>query len=85
MNKLRQTLFSQNFLHNRGLVERLVRSSSIGKNDLVLEIGPGKGIITEQLVQTAGHVLAVEIDRGYAHNLPSRLGSAQKRTSLWRR
>jgi 23S rRNA (adenine-N6)-dimethyltransferase len=62
MFKLRRKLFSQNFLHSRKLISKLVRSSSIGKNDLVLEIGPGKGIITEQLLQSAQHVIAVGID-----------------------
>ena len=62
MYSIRRKLLSQNFLHNRKLVHKLVRSSSIGKNDLVLEIGPGKGIITEQLINKAGEVLAVEVD-----------------------
>lgn len=58
----RRKLLSQNFLRKRKLVQHLVCSSSIGQNDLVLEIGPGKGIITEQLVKQAKHVLTVEID-----------------------
>ena len=62
MYRLRRMLFSQNFLHSRKLVAKLLGSSSIGKQDLVLEIGPGKGIITEQLVVAAKHVIAVEID-----------------------
>lgn len=63
MYKLQRKLLSQNFLHNRKLVKKLIRSSSIGKNDLVLEIGPGKGIITEQLTQSAQHIIAIELDR----------------------
>ncbi len=62
MSKLRRKLFSQNFLHSRKLVKKLIRNSSIGKNDLVLEVGPGKGIITEQLLHKSQHVLAIEID-----------------------
>lgn len=65
MYKLRRKLYSQNFLYKRKLVKKLVRSSSIGKNDLVLEIGPGKGIITESLTQQAKHVIAVEIDNDW--------------------
>lgn len=68
MYQLRRKLFSQNFLYDRKLVSKLVRSSSIDKKDLVLEIGPGKGIITEALIRQAQHVLAVEIDSHlYAH------------------
>jgi 23S rRNA (adenine-N6)-dimethyltransferase len=60
--RLRQKLYSQNFLINRKLVTSLLGKSSIGKNDLVLEIGPGKGIITEQLLINSREVIAVEID-----------------------
>jgi 23S rRNA (adenine-N6)-dimethyltransferase len=59
----RRRLYSQNFLYNRSLVTKLLCLSSIGKNDLVLEIGPGKGIITEQLLYSAHQVEVVEIDK----------------------
>lgn len=69
MYKLRRKLLSQNFLRNRRLVEQLVAGSSIGKNDLVLEIGPGKGIITECLVRSSQQVIAVELDTSlYKYN-----------------
>ncbi|MDD4035898.1 MAG: rRNA adenine N-6-methyltransferase family protein, partial [Bacilli bacterium] len=38
---------SQNFLHNRILIEKLLDTSNLTKDDIVIEIGPGKGIITE--------------------------------------
>ncbi len=69
MSSLRQKLLSQNFLHNRKLVTRLVGRSSIGKKDLVLEIGPGRGIITRVLLEQAGHVVAVELDAGLYQDL----------------
>lgn len=59
---LRKRLLSQNFLTNRQLVKQLIRNSSIGKEDLILEIGPGQGIITQELTQVAGQVKAIEID-----------------------
>lgn len=63
MYKLRRRpRLSQNFLRSRILVRKLVRSFSIGQNDLVLEIGPGEGIITQELLAVAKHVIAVEID-----------------------
>lgn len=61
MYKLQRRL-SQNFLRDRQLVDQLVRNSSIGPHDTVIEIGPGKGIITRALVKKAKMVLAVEID-----------------------
>jgi 23S rRNA (adenine-N6)-dimethyltransferase len=60
---------SQNFLTSRALVERLVKRSTIGPDDLVLEIGPGRGIITEALGRRAGRVVAVEKDRVLAARL----------------
>jgi len=60
--KVRRKLLSQNFLYSRTLVNSLVRNSSIGPNDIVLEIGPGKGFITSELLQVAKEVIAVEVD-----------------------
>lgn len=62
MRHLRRKLLSQNFLHSRRLVADLLASSSLGKTDLVLEIGPGKGIITEELISRSAHVIGVELD-----------------------
>jgi len=53
---------SQNFLHSQQLVKKLIGKSSIGKKDIVLEIGPGKGIITRELAKICGQLIAVEID-----------------------
>lgn len=58
----RQASLSQNFLRNPQLVTRLIGNSSIGNQDVVLEIGPGKGIITSQLQEFAGKVIAIEKD-----------------------
>lgn len=57
---------SQNFLHSRTLVRGLVAGSGIGPNDLVIEIGPGKGIVTEALAGYARHVLTIEKDPAHA-------------------
>lgn len=62
MYKLQRKLLSQNFLYCRKLVAKLVDNSSISPQDLVLEIGPGKGIITEQLVKRTKKVIVVELD-----------------------
>lgn len=58
----KRRLYSQHFLRNWELVAKLVRDSSIGKVDTVVEIGPGKGIITSELIKAAGNVIAVELD-----------------------
>lgn len=60
--KVRRKLLSQNFLYSRTLVSSLVRRSYIGQNDTVLEIGPGKGFITVELLKVAKKVIAIELD-----------------------
>lgn len=60
---------SQNFLHNRKLVSFLINKSSIEINDIVYEIGPGKGIITEELGASCKKVIAIEYDQRLAQNL----------------
>lgn len=62
MAKSRRWALSQNFLHNRELVNQLIRASSVTPHDHVLEIGPGTGIITRPLLSQAKAVTAVEID-----------------------
>jgi 23S rRNA (adenine-N6)-dimethyltransferase len=64
--KQRRVAYSQNFLHSRRLVATLVERSSIGENDVVIEIGPGKGIITEVLAERSRHVLTIEKDPHHA-------------------
>jgi 16S rRNA A1518/A1519 N6-dimethyltransferase RsmA/KsgA/DIM1 with predicted DNA glycosylase/AP lyase activity len=54
---------SQNFLKRPKFVKYLIDKTSITNNDLVIEIGPGRGIITNELAKKAGNVIAVEIDK----------------------
>jgi 16S rRNA (adenine1518-N6/adenine1519-N6)-dimethyltransferase len=56
----------QNFLADPNLLDAIVRDAELGPEDVVLEIGPGEGVLTERLAEAAGHVHAVEIDRGLA-------------------
>src|SRR3990167_3388688 len=72
----RRPELSQRFLYNRQLVHQLVRQSSIGKNDLVVEIGPGKGIITQELMTAADQVIAVELDKKLYQFLCQRFSAA---------
>ena len=52
----------QNFLHDAHQLERIVAAAELTKADRVLEIGPGLGPLTEQLLQKAGEVFAIEKD-----------------------
>lgn len=58
----------QNFLCDRGTVDKIVRLSGIGPGDGVVEIGPGLGSLTIGLLEAGADVLAVEVDR---HLLPA--------------
>ena len=60
---------SQNFLTSRKLIERLLHKTNINKNDIVLEIGAGKGHITKALTQRSKQVIAYEIDKKLYDNL----------------
>jgi len=54
--------YSQNFLYNKNLVNKLVKISNLDVNDIVIEIGAGKGIITEILSKNVSKVIAFEKD-----------------------
>jgi len=53
----------QSFLIDRGVLERIVEASHLTPDDIVLEVGPGTGLLTHRLAQVARAVVAVELDR----------------------
>jgi 16S rRNA (adenine1518-N6/adenine1519-N6)-dimethyltransferase len=53
----------QNFLADPNLLDAIVRDAELEPGDVVLEVGPGEGVLTGRLAQAASHVHAVEIDR----------------------
>ncbi len=58
-----QKKFGQNFLIDTRVLEKIIDSAEITKDDCVLEIGPGIGTMTQYLAESAGNVVAVEIDK----------------------
>ena len=58
-----QKRFGQNFLIDAHVINKIVAAADITKDDIVLEIGPGIGTMTQYLAEAAGHVYAVEIDK----------------------
>lgn len=54
----------QNFLADTNLLDAIVRESGVGTADVVLEVGAGEGVLTRRLAAAAGHVHAIELDRG---------------------
>ena len=55
--------FGQNFLVDAHVLERIIEAAQITEEDLVIEIGPGIGTLTQYLAEAAGKVVTVEIDR----------------------
>lgn len=77
--------FGQHFLIDQNIVRKTVELAAIQPDDTVLEIGPGRGILTRALCEKATRVIAIEIDRQLAQiltdfcpNLDLRLGDALK-------
>ena len=53
----------QNFLIDEQVIEKIVNASEITKEDCVIEIGPGLGTLTKELLENAGKVISVELDK----------------------
>ena len=54
--------YGQNFLQDKNIINNIVEKTKIKKNSLVIEIGPGSGVLTERLSSVSQNVLAYEID-----------------------
>ena len=65
--------FGQNFLKDINIVKRIVDVSGIDSNSLVIEVGPGGGVMTRELASRAKNVLAYEIDTDLEDELFKRL------------
>ncbi len=65
----------QHFLVSKGAVATILRAAEIGPEDTVVEVGPGLGVMTSELVQRAKRVVAVELDQELAVALERELGA----------
>lgn len=54
--------YGQHFLHERGVIERIVAAIAPGPDDRIVEIGPGEGALTLPLLRAAGRLIAIELD-----------------------
>lgn len=68
--------FGQNFLIDHNLIRKLVDTSGVGGAETVLEVGPGTGTLTEELLSRGCRVIACEIDRGLCELLRERFRDA---------
>lgn len=67
--------FGQNFLHDHNQLRKIIEAADITAGDVVLEVGPGTGALSEWLLEAGAHVVAVEIDADLQPVLEDRLSS----------
>jgi 16S rRNA (adenine1518-N6/adenine1519-N6)-dimethyltransferase len=65
----------QNFLVNSSILDKITQAAALSSSDLVIEVGPGLGVLTRQLIDRSGHVIAVEVDPHMIEILQNTLGS----------
>lgn len=68
--------FGQHFLHDRSVLDRIVREIAPRADDALVEIGPGRGALTERLIGQSASLDCVEIDRDLAAGLETRWGKS---------
>lgn len=74
----------QNFLNDDNIVDKIANAAKISKNDLVIEIGPGSGVLTKKLALLAGQVLAYEIDLRLKEDLNKNLSNVSNVDILYK-
>lgn len=77
-----QKKFGQNFLIDTHVLEKIIASAEITKDDCVLEIGPGIGTMTQYLAESAREVIAVEIDKALIPILEDTLSAYENVTVI---
>ncbi|HEY1628637.1 MAG TPA: 16S rRNA (adenine(1518)-N(6)/adenine(1519)-N(6))-dimethyltransferase RsmA [Tepidisphaeraceae bacterium] len=70
--------FGQNFMIDQNLVRLVAEAGNISSDDIVIEVGPGTGTLTEELLARAGKVIAVEIDRNLTELLRDKFAANEK-------
>ena len=64
--------FGQHFLHDRSVIDKIIAVAELDPQQQVVEIGPGLGVLTDELLPRAGHVQVLEIDRDLIERLHQR-------------
>ena len=76
--KIKKSL-GQNFLNNKDILNRIVECGDIQEKDIIIEIGPGKGILTEKLIQNYSNLYLIEIDKDLLPFLKSKFPKLEKK------
>lgn len=75
--------FGQNFLHDHNQMRRILEAAALSPGDLVLEVGPGTGALSEELLEAGARLVAVEIDEDLEPILRERLASWAERARIY--
>ncbi len=62
-NLYAQKSFGQNFLTNQGVLKKIIETAEITEQDLIIEVGPGLGVLTNELIKNAKKVISIEKDK----------------------
>ncbi len=68
----------QNFLTSKAIVNEIIQAGAVESDDVILEVGPGKGILTKALLEKAGRVIAVEKDEHLTEFLQKKFADREK-------
>ncbi len=66
------TKLGQNFLKDTSIVDKIISAANLQPDDFVIEIGPGEGVLTEELIKRAGKVIAIELDKNLISSLENK-------------
>lgn len=77
-----QKRFAQHWLKSKEALQRIIEAAELKANDEVLEIGPGTGILTRELIDRVKQVIAVEVDRALFEKLQSKFPQQENLTLI---
>jgi len=66
---------AQHFLVDGGVVKQILAAAELSPSDIIIEVGPGLGVLTEELVRGVGRVIAIELDQRLAKLLKEKMAS----------
>ncbi len=69
--------FGQNFLVDENYIDKIISALNIQENETIIEIGAGRGALTERLIESGANVIAIELERGMTAVLRERFGDRE--------
>jgi 16S rRNA (adenine1518-N6/adenine1519-N6)-dimethyltransferase len=73
---------AQHFLVDGGVVKQILAAAELSPSDTIIEVGPGLGVLTEELVRGVGRVIAIELDQRLAGLLKEKMASSDNLTVI---